>query len=101
RHTRLVSDWSSDVCSSDLKFRTDLGTLESGRTYSLLFELRLPETTFDATEVGHVVVKVPGVGGPRTYSAVVSVPRTPGSATPDRSEERRVGKEGRCGGRQC
>src|SRR6185503_13631934 len=25
-------------------FRTDLGTLESGRTYSLLFELRVPET---------------------------------------------------------
>src|SRR5262249_56390924 len=31
RHTRLVSDWSSDVCSSDLYSATDGGNMLDGR----------------------------------------------------------------------
>src|SRR5438046_9136402 len=31
RHTRLVSDWSSDVCSSDLTARTALGNDPTSR----------------------------------------------------------------------
>src|SRR5262249_60008154 len=30
RHTRLVSDWSSDVCSSDLEVAVARGTGEAG-----------------------------------------------------------------------
>src|SRR5438046_5693706 len=30
RHTRLVSDWSSDVCSSDLLMRTTAASLAPG-----------------------------------------------------------------------
>src|SRR5438046_9587427 len=61
RHTRLVSDWSSDVCSSDLP---DAAT---GK--------RAPETAALAGGLGH-----------RSCAAL---------RPQDRSEERRVGKEGR------
>src|SRR5262249_59046824 len=85
RHTRLVSDWSSDVCSSDL-----------GR-------------------VGKE--EVPGVArgdefsGPRATPGTSSFPTRPSIERIDRihwegrhllmnllrSEERRVGKGGKCG----
>jgi len=65
-------------------FRTDLGTLESGRTYSLLFELRLPETDADRTEIGRITLRLPGAGG-GVFEELVSVPRTEGAgvAEPD------------------
>jgi hypothetical protein len=69
------------------QFRTDLGTLESGRTYSLLFELRLPETSADRTEIGRIVLRLPGAGGARTFEEFVSVPRTAGAATPEPDAE--------------
>jgi uncharacterized protein YegL len=68
-------------------FKTDLGTLESGRTYSLLFELRLPETTSERTEVGRIQIRVPGVGGARTYDAVVGVPRPATGDLPEADSE--------------
>jgi uncharacterized protein YegL len=64
-------------------FRTDIGCLESGRTYSLLFELRLPETQSDRTDVGRVSVRLRGVGAPRVFRADVSVPRTASADLPD------------------
>lgn len=57
------------------KFSVDLGTLESGRDYSLLFQLRLPEGKGDETEVGSFSVRVPGYGGPQTYEKLLSIPR--------------------------
>src|SRR5262249_59625013 len=80
RHTRLVSDWSSDVCSSDLgQFRTRFDPHKPpGRAqqppftpeYQALFEANLKDQ-----EEG-------GQGSAQTFTCVSP-----------RSEERRVGKE--------
>lgn len=66
------------------KFEADLGTLESGRNYSLLFQLRLPQTGARETEVGRVTVRVPGHGGPRTYERILTIPRHFGALEPER-----------------
>src|SRR5438046_9780301 len=69
RHTRLVSDWSSDVCSSDL----DKGALPGGEGCFGFLDLAL--------QLGNrQLVGMPALG-------LVLL---------QRSEERRVGKEGRC-----
>src|SRR5256885_3738302 len=36
RHTRLQGDWSSDVCSSDLKFESTLSSLEPSKDPAVL-----------------------------------------------------------------
>src|SRR5437868_9303643 len=81
RHTRSKRDWSSDVCSSDLKFR-------------LIERIAMPEK--------HERVLDAGCGsGTISYflsqhaGAVVGIDSNP-SAIAYRSEERRVGKECRC-----
>jgi uncharacterized protein YegL len=56
-------------------FETDLGTLESGRSYSLLFQVRLPQTQDAESAVGDVVLRVPGWGGPREFRATLAIPR--------------------------
>src|SRR5438093_10439941 len=71
RHTRLVSDWSSDVCSSDL-FTPDHASRAEGR---------LEERNFERT--------ANLVGKSHTPESLRVAPRQ----TPSRSEERRVGKE--------
>src|SRR5262249_60110660 len=78
RHTRLVSDWSSDVCSSDLSI---VNVVSSG------------------------VLPVAGGGGYfglRPYTLEMPYQATKAAVTAltfyladERSEERRVGKEGR------
>src|SRR5262249_60477498 len=86
RHTRLVSDWSSDVCSSDLDraLHDVIG--------------RVPEADdvtsgLAASSLQELVAK--GAGGCLQGAAG----KLPGPAALDqRSEERRVGKEGRGGG---
>jgi len=69
------------------RFATDLGTLQRDRTYSVVIQLRLPWTDGDETEVGSIVLRVPGEGGPRTFERVVSIPRNsgtkPGALDPD------------------
>src|SRR5262249_59435042 len=78
RHTRLVSDWSSDVCSSDLG--CDGGLYES-------FELPVPgavEALVQPTIASNKIVI--GVLWVDVDAMVVNVLR---------SEERRVGKESR------
>ena len=74
-----------DAFAGGAKFRTDLGAFESGRTYSLLFELRLPETKEPRTSVGRITVRLRGSDQPRVFESVVSVPRTAGieSVQPD------------------
>ncbi len=56
-------------------FETDLGTLEAGREYSLLFQVRLPQTADDATEIAEVVLRVPDFGGAREFRTHLAVPR--------------------------
>src|SRR5204862_5520686 len=76
RHTRSLRDWSSDVCSSDLG-------------PSVLLTLLLP-----ATDTGYTMARYSAFLGRRVevqYRAGDIL--LPASGT--RSEERRVGKEGR------
>src|SRR5690606_40651691 len=91
RHTRFSRDWSSDVCSSDLYLPGDtemakrLGEPEQayvsryalGRDYHKLIRKRLQS----------LAERVQALIGPFGYRAF-------------RSEERRVGKECRCGWEQ-
>src|SRR5437868_14881760 len=78
RHTRSKRDWSSDVCSSDLKLQAN--TWARNRSPNAL-ENSGP-APFNQKQYGY------SAGGP-----------IPGSMFKDkaRSEERRVGKEGRWG----
>src|SRR5438046_10477343 len=71
RHTRLVSDWSSDVCSSDLS--------APGRSR----RVQTPVGTGGAADRS-------GLGGAPALEVSQAV-------LPRRSEERRVGKECRSG----
>src|SRR5262249_59907718 len=66
RHTRLVSDWSSDVCSSDLRWAFALVVV----VIAVLISTHLGAT-----------------------SSVQRRATPPAPAGPLRSEERRVGKE--------
>ena len=68
-------------------FSTDLGTLESGRRYALLFQFRLPGTTATETEVGRITLRLPAVGGPRLFECLLSVPRHPGEELPEADAE--------------
>src|SRR5690625_7359047 len=82
RHTRWPRDWSSDVCSSDL-IRASTASL-TGLTADSSFEVGC---AFIPGQV-HTPTEVP------TGGAGLAIVRS------DRSEERRVGKEGREGGRR-
>src|SRR5438093_13733440 len=78
RHTRLVSDWSSDVCSSDLDVR--------------MIPLVIPPTATNRVpnQVTSLSVRlVPDVAADHVVplGEVTTAPPSP------RSEERRVGKE--------
>src|SRR5258706_1781786 len=80
RHTRLVSDWSSDVCSSDLI------SSWPGKSAKRVFALDVPAFhVFKSTSKKDVDAR---------HNGPVLGPAKPDpSAGHDRSEERRVGKE--------
>src|SRR5690606_41040778 len=99
RHTRFSRDWSSDVCSSDLY----LG-LATGDGPKLLALLVLVAGNGLLAGVGLLVMIRPFLG------EALPTPRPPheapiamlaGPVLLGRSEERRVGEEGRAGGRAC
>src|SRR5438093_6020604 len=78
RHTSLVSDWSSDVCSSDLT-----------RKYGFADR----DTKLARSAKPYFLVQLCG------YAELL---RAAQDVLPDRrSEERRVGKEGRPGRERC
>src|SRR5690242_20789893 len=75
RHTRLTCDWSSDVCSSDL---------------------RKNKKTFQEPAIAMTPVAVARIAAARSDIAVLGAPGLPGKSARNgrpRSEERRVGKE--------
>src|SRR5699024_11811313 len=96
-HTRSKRDWSSDVCSSDLaRANEELGCLSG----AALARQRLAEA---ALTRGHLAAARRLLARARTLASrseivahlLVRVYDTSIRAAP-RSEERRVGKEGRC-----
>src|SRR5262249_59906916 len=86
RHTRLVSDWSSDVCSSDLMTRST----------PLMLACALVSVSPIATPLPPLLAS--SSGGPlRAKMSPACMTRSAGKTT-KRSEERRVGERGRRGG---
>src|SRR5699024_11820717 len=91
RHTRSKRDWSSDVCSSDLRglVKKRLPVLQSGQRGDTDAG---KHTETDTGRTGDL--PLPAAQGTAQYA----LPPAAGSGwgTALRSEERRVGKEGGC-----
>src|ERR1035441_10923594 len=85
RHTRCLSDWSSDVCSSDLM------QLETGRMTEAQFD---DEEKLLLDRLDAVNSRLDGEEEPEDTEEPDTVESEDDTANP-RSEERRVGKEGR------
>src|SRR5439155_18014859 len=92
RHTRWPRDWSSDVCSSDLAITKAAVT----GPVTAAFVIAADGATGE-------VARLAGWGDGRHLIPALEYEARVDDATLDRfarvrSEERRVGKEGRCGG---
>src|SRR5947199_10551663 len=96
RHTRCLSDWSSDVCSSDLPLRetpeylvgeTDIAFEQHVVQLSLVF-LEFVDVAFQEVQLARIEVLEKTFEEPARNLVVDH----------GRSEERRVGKECRYGG---
>src|SRR5690606_40260128 len=97
RHTRFSRDWSSDVCSSDLREigagpeLVEVPTPEPGPG-----EVRLKVTAAGAC---HSDIFVMELGADDyTFGLPLTLGHEGAGVVDARSEERRVGKECRCGG---
>src|SRR5205814_6761101 len=86
RHTRCLSDWSSDVCSSDL--RQPQARLAGGAARLNQHRQRLLELAADGGEVAHQLVRLLAY-----HAALLEVGQHAAEQIKHRSEERRVGKE--------
>src|SRR5262249_58090798 len=113
RHTRLVSDWSSDVCSSDLAplldwaLKRPRATIAAAAAVVVLSFALVPAigfSLFPKAETPQVYVNITAPEGASiavTDSATRFAERVLGrrpEVRAIRSEERRVGKEGRSRG---
>src|SRR5207245_5703707 len=98
--TRCYRDWSSDVCSSDLAVELGINYFDNAPDYGngvaeenlgrVLKELKLRPVITSKVEVRHT--DLGDIAGHVVRSTEESLERL------GRSEERRVGKEGRWGG---
>ena len=79
--------YGDDAFEDGRHFSRDLGTLESGRSYWMLFQIRLPTAKDAETEVGRVTLRVPGFGGARLYEKLVAIPRHNGDVVAQRTPE--------------
>src|SRR5207249_5471625 len=100
RHTISKRDWSSDVCSSDLTFVYD----GSNRLINDQWRPLNATFTYDST-TGLFSSMNRGLGttlnlAPASSQGLATSPAVSASRAVARSEERRVGKEGRCRGGQ-
>src|SRR5262249_58033357 len=93
RHTRLVSDWSSDVCSSDLSACCSLAMVPPAPVLLQYFPNCRQGCTIANEQQADVVSSDHG-----RLQELTECLSEHSSAVPIRSEERRVGKEGRTRG---
>src|SRR3546814_11437812 len=89
-----ISDWSSDVCSSDLGVRA----VRSRDNFTLVtFPETGPVTAEGAyhalMEAGYIVRWLPGQGLPNALRITIGTEAEMQGLTTARTEERRVGKE--------
>src|SRR5262249_59150796 len=88
RHTRLVSDWSSDVCSSDLDQQGEYVYVVDAQNKAQVRRIHLGQSTPSTAVVS---------SGLQEGELVISegLQRVRPGEVVSRSEERRVGKEWR------
>src|SRR5205814_6113987 len=100
RHTRCLSDWSSDVCSSDLTVFLFSGLENDAKNEILQPVLQYGHSAAgggDGWSIGNWWVTPAGIVGQNGVQEV-----NPGdTVTGVRSEERRVGKSGEHGGQRA
>ncbi len=72
--------YSENTIAAGRAFATDLGTLESGREYSLMLRVRLPQTDRNKTFVGHARLRIPWFGGPLLFEKDFYIERHAGGA---------------------
>src|SRR5205814_7231737 len=95
RHTRCLSDWSSDVCSSDLTSPNPSRLMVSFTNDDDFIFFHVPATGVAAATEGEITEMVSRLQ--RHVQARIEAHHGEEIAAL-RSEERRVGKEGRGGG---
>src|SRR5690606_39468440 len=93
RHTRFSRDWSSDVCSSDLMNFAERNDVRSAKGV----KIGMVSPDGRAGMVQHAA-QFAEAGIPFVFDPGQGMPMFNGE---ERSEERRVGKEWRCGGWAC
>src|SRR5205814_2875037 len=91
RHTRCLSDWSSDVCSSDLLVKK---RLPGGKIRVAGQRQPHPIRRIDERRIGLSRGVEPGIARCGRGGSLIQCRR---AQTETRSEERRVGKERRVG----
>src|SRR3546814_19783030 len=84
-----ISDWSSDVCSSDLAFKE----AENALTNASADHVRLAELSH-ATERARFAFEAARIGYDKGLTDLTSLIQTERAWLATRSEARRVGKEG-------
>src|SRR5205814_7914067 len=98
-HTRCLSDWSSDVCSSDLRAGAAFVNAEmmlAGGKWDTFRMLTHPGTAI--IPAGLVAAELEGAPGKEYITGIAAAYEVMERLAAERSEERRVGKEGRGGG---
>src|SRR3546814_14490668 len=89
-----ISDWSSDVCSSDLDLEPDgIADLEGARTDRGTVRMEAPKRFRRIGNIGLQATVITYDSGIAHLAAALRVERRLVGEDDDRSEERRVGKE--------
>src|SRR5262249_56850222 len=95
RHTRLVSDWSSDVCSSDLSHRNDESSCRLPGSIDTR-QVPCPARVHSCSPAILIWCNMQECGGVHLWRSSTCLAKAIRRFR--RSEERRVGEEGRSGG---
>src|SRR5205814_3504706 len=95
RHTRCLSDWSSDVCSSDLASSPPAAQPDALAILRQTGATPDPGTTSGEHDAYGNLMATGSLPGGASTSVHTSASQAAFSAEKSRSEERRVGKESR------